>query len=966
MAGKGIHLKGIKAVGRTDTISCALSVRKRDGRQVNFEIERVQKAVENAFRAEHGEPDEQPLPEPIQADVAAISAHVQSLAGNAPSGQPVGVEQIQDAVEIELMRLEHFQVARRYILYRTDHARMRAVRQRDDSLLETTDETRPATGLQLKLDNGVQVPFDANRLNQFLRSLPAASESEIDGEEIISEVVRGGFEDMTPRDVARSLVLSARSRIERDPSYDRLAAQLQLAIVYRESIGASQVHDGFMERYRAGFARYIHDGIQHERLHEDLLSFDLERLATAILPERDGQFRYLGIQTLYDRYLIHENGRRIEAPQFMWMRVAMGLAIGEGNERDERAIEFYRLLSSFRFMSATPTLFNSGTRHPQLSSCYLTTIQDDLQAIFKSIGDNAMLSKWAGGLGNDWTNVRATGSLIKTTNGESQGVVPFLKVVNDAAVAVNQGGKRKGAVCAYIEPWHLDFEEFIDLRKNTGDDRRRTHDMHTAAWIPDLFMQRVRDKRPWTLFCPGEVPDLHDLFGAAFRDRYEAYERQAAKGELLQHRTVSAVDLWRKMLTRLFETGHPWVTFKDPSNIRSPQDHAGVVHSSNLCTEILLNTSEDETAVCNLGSINLGAHITHGRLDLELLQSTVECAMRMLDNVIDINFYPTPEARNANLRHRPVGLGLMGFQDALHKLAIPFADDRAAKFADESMEAISYYAILASSRLASLRGTYPSYSDSKWDRDLLPIDTLDLLEQQRGEAVTVNRTQRLDWNHLRKHIAEHGMRNSNCLAIAPTATISTIVGASQSIEPTYKHLYSKSNLSGEFTQITERLVTALKDRDLWDRSMLDELKYHDGVLSAIDRIPDDVKKLFSTAFEIPASALIDAAARRQKWLDQGQSLNLYIAQPSGKAIDSMYTHAWRSGLKTTYYLRSLAATQVEKSTVDVNAHGIQPRWMKSRSQSSEIRVDREHAVTSEQANNRTACSIDEPDCEACQ
>ncbi|MEM9826402.1 MAG: ribonucleoside-diphosphate reductase subunit alpha, partial [Planctomycetota bacterium] len=791
-----------------------------------------------------------------------------------------------------------------------------------------------------------------------LRRCEAASLPEVNIDGIVDEVIRGAFDGMTPDDVTRSLVLSARSRIERDPGYDRLAAELQASIIYRQAIGTTQFAADFETAHRDRFEHYVIEGVRAGRLSKDLRSLDLGRIADALQPSRDRNFRYLGLQTIYDRYLIHIEGRRIETPQYFWMRVAMGLALAETEGREDRVIEFYELLSSFRFTSATPTLFNSGTPHPQLSSCYLTTVQDDLDHIFKSVGDNARLSKWAGGLGNDWTNIRATGARINGTNGESQGVIPFLKIVNDAAVAVNQGGKRKGAVCAYMEPWHLDFVEFLDLRKNTGDERRRTHDMHTAAWIPDLFMQRLQAGGNWTLFSPDEVPDLHDTFGAAFQDRYEHHEAEAAAGRLRQHRTMPATELWRKLLTRTFETGHPWVTFKDPSNIRSPQDHAGVVHSSNLCTEILLNTSPDETAVCNLGSINLGRHIVDGKLDLDLLQTTIRTAMRMLDNVIDINYYPTPEARNANMRHRPVGLGMMGYQDALTELQIPFASQAAVEFADRSMEAISYYALLASSQLAADRGRYESYHGSKWDRGLLPIDTLDLLETERGEPIQVDRTTTLDWQVVRDSIARHGMRNSNCLAIAPTATISTIVGCTQSIEPTYKQLYSKSNLSGEFTQTNHRLVDELKSRGLWNPEMLDALKYYDGSVGEVAQLPAEIKDLFATAFEIEPSWLIAAAAKRQKWIDQGQSLNLYLAAPSGKAIDAMYRLAWQSGLKTTYYLRSLAATQVEKSTVDVNRHGIQPRWMKSQSQSSEIRVDR--------VATPGACSIDDPDCEACQ
>ncbi|WP_436717023.1 ribonucleoside-diphosphate reductase subunit alpha [Roseiconus lacunae] len=936
-------------------------VRKRDGRLVDFEPECVAKAIDKAFRAELNLADQQPLDSAIREDIDSIVGQVAEVATDRDAVEPVTVEQIQDVVEIGLMRREHFRVARRYILYRTEHARIRAIRGEDSRLDSLSIPPRQEQRLFVELEPGVRVPFDTQRIERFLKNCDAASRPEVNVDEIVGEVVRGAFDGMTPDDVTRATVLSARSRIERDPAYDQLAAELQLSIIYRHALGRTQFSTDFESFYRDRFEHYVIEGIRGGRLSDDLRGFDLDRIAEALTPQRDRGFRYLGLQTIYDRYLLHLEGRRIETPQYFWMRVAMGLAINEpGESKTDRAIEFYDLLSSMRFTSATPTLFNSGTPYPQLSSCYLTTVQDDLDHIFKSIGDNARLSKWAGGLGNDWTNIRATGSIIKGTNGESQGVIPFLKIVNDAAVAVNQGGKRKGAVCAYLEPWHLDFIEFLDLRKNTGDDRRRTHDMHTAAWIPDLFMRRLIDGGNWTLFSPDEVPDLHDIYGQLFKERYEHYEAEAAAGRLRQSRTMPAVDLWRKLLTRTFETGHPWVTFKDPSNIRSPQDHAGVVHSSNLCTEILLNTGEDETAVCNLGSVNLGRHIVDGQLDQSLLRSTIETAMRMLDNVIDINYYPTAEAKNANLRHRPVGLGMMGYQDALSALNLPIASEEAVAFADQSMEAISYYAIHASAKLAQERGRYESYSGSKWNRGLLPIDTLELLERERGEAIDVDRSSTMDWEIVRESIARYGMRNSNCLAIAPTATISTIVGCSQSIEPTYKQLYSKSNLSGEFTQTNFLLIDELKSRGLWNPEILDALKYYDGVLGEIEQLPGEIKQRYATAFEIDPSWLIRAASRRQKWIDQGQSLNLYLSAPSGKAIDAMYRLAWSMGLKTTYYLRSLAATQIEKSTVDVNRHGIQPRWMKSQSQSSAIRVDRGDRTPA------AVCSLDDPDCEACQ
>ena len=937
-----------------------MRVKKRNGSETTFDASRVEKAIVKAFRSEFGLTSSQELDTEIHHDIQAIVERIVQAANETRYGAALGVEQIQDSVEIGLMERKHFQVARRYILYRTEHAKLRAVRHQDSPLED--DSIKPEPLPRVEIEPGVQVPFDIERVRRFVASLPESNSSYVNLENLLEEVVKGSFSGMTTDDIARSLVLSARARIEIDPAYDKLAAALQLSIVYRQAIGCAQHEDHFESAYHHRFEHYIIEGIQNERLSAELRSFDLALLAGALKIERDKYFKYLGAQTIYDRYLLQIDGRRIEAPQYFWMRVAMGLALAEpADSRNERAIEFYDLLSSFRYTSATPTLFNSGTCHPQLSSCYLTTVQDDLTHIFKSIGDNAQLSKWAGGLGNDWTNVRAIGSKIRGTNGESQGVIPFLKIVNDAAVAVNQGGKRKGAVCAYLEPWHLDFEEFLDLRKNTGDDRRRTHDMHTAAWIPDLFMQRVRDEGNWTLFCPSEVPDLHEIYGAEFRERYEHYESLAAVGKMSQHRKVKAVDLWRKLLTRLFETGHPWVTFKDPSNLRSPQDHVGVVHSSNLCTEILLNTSEDETAVCNLGSVNLGRHITAGRLDIEQLQRTVQTAMRMLDNVVDINYYPTPEAKNSNARHRPVGLGLMGFQDALHQMEVCYASEEAVEFADQSMEAISYFAILASSELAAERGRYESYEGSKWDRGVLPLDSMKLVAEARGESLDVPADRRLDWAVVRESIAKHGMRNSNCLAIAPTATISTIVGASQSIEPSYKHLYVKSNLSGDFVQVNELFVRAMKDRGLWDQDLVDDLKYHDGSLAEIDSVPQDIKALFASVFEIEPRWLINAAARRQKWIDQGQSLNLYMAKPNGRAINDMYQLAWSKGLKTTYYLRCLAATQVEKSTLDVNRHGIQPKWMKSLSESSSIRVDRVEA-----SPEASTCSIDNPDCEACQ
>jgi ribonucleoside-diphosphate reductase alpha chain len=705
--------------------------------------------------------------------------------------------------------------------------------------------------------------------------------------------------------------------------------------------------------YPQALKSFISRGIELELLAPNLADYDLDRLGEALLPERDLQFSYLGLQTLYDRYFIHSDETRFELPQLFFMRVAMGLATRE-DDKNARAIEFYQLLSSFDYMSSTPTLFNSGTLRPQLSSCYLTTVPDDLHGIYGAIQDNAMLSKFAGGLGNDWTPVRALGAYIKGTNGKSQGVVPFLKVVNDTAVAVNQGGKRKGAVCAYLETWHMDIEEFLELRKNTGDDRRRTHDMNTANWVPDLFMKRVFEDGDWTLFSPNDVPDLHDLYGKAFEERYNHYEEQARTGELKLHKTLKAQALWRKMLGMIFETGHPWITFKDPCNIRSPQQHVGVVHSSNLCTEITLNTSKDEIAVCNLGSVNVPQHIENGELNIDKLRKTVTTAIRMLDNVIDINYYSVDTSENSNMKHRPIGLGLMGFQDALYKVDVSYASEEAVTFADQTMEAISYFAINASTDLAAERGAYSSYDGSLWSQGIFPIDSLNMLIEQRGsDYISVNQDSTMDWDALRGKVAEQGMRNSNVMAIAPTATIANITGVSQSIEPTYQNLYVKSNLSGEFTVVNPHLVRDLKERGLWDKVMVNDLKYYDGSVQAIDRIPADLKAKYATAFEVEPRWLVDAASRRQKWIDQAQSLNLYINNASGKKLDVTYRMAWYNGLKTTYYLRSLAATGTEKSTVNTG-------------QLNAVSQQAAAAAPAQPAPVPAACSLDDPDCEACQ
>ncbi len=931
---------------------------KRDGRAVPFDSNRIYKAIEKAFCAELTLDEGGKLDQVTQRRVDEITdTVVQEALQRSAEGERIEVESIQDAVERHLMKHGDYAVARRYIVYREDRKKARALRG------DTDAQGAALAEMFVHLPDGTRERLSSQRVRKTLSEACLGLEETVALDQMEHESLQSLYDGITPSEIAKATIFAAKARIERDPAYSYVAARLLLNVIYSEVLPDTVEVGSAATVHRTHFKHYLAEGVELERLAPALLEFDLDQLADALDIDRDRQFTYMGLQTLYDRYLIHSNQRRIETPQYFWMRVAMGLAANEGEHKNERAVEFYDILSRFLFTSSTPTLFNAGTLHPQLSSCYLSTIDDDLEHIFKVIGDDARLSKWAGGLGNDWSNVRATGGYIKGTNGTSQGVIPFLKVANDTAVAVNQGGKRKGAMCAYLETWHLDIEDFLELRKNTGDERRRTHDMHTANWIPDLFMKRVAEESHWTLFNPSDVPDLHHLYGKAFEERYLEYEAKAERGELRQHKRIEAQVLWRRMLSMLFETGHPWITFKDPSNVRSPQDHMGVVHCSNLCTEILLNTSPEETAVCNLGSINLAAHTTEHGLDEELLAGTVRTAVRMLDNVIDINFYPTVEARNANLRHRPIGLGIMGFQDALFKQDFSYASDEAVTFADRSMEMVSYYAILASTELARERGHYPSHPGSKWSRGLLPMDTLASLVEERGGDVDVDRSHTMDWDMVRAAVKEHGMRNSNTMAIAPTATISNITGVTQSIEPTYKHLFAKSNLSGEFTWVNTFLVDDLKALGLWDAEMVDDLKYFDGSLAEIERIPDRVKRKYQTAFEIEPRWLIECASRRQKWIDMGQSLNLYLGTPSGKMLNEMYFLAWRKGLKTTYYLRSLGATQVEKSTVDINRRGIQPRWMKNKSASSNVQVHRDEA---EAAAMPKACSIADPDCEACQ
>jgi ribonucleoside-diphosphate reductase alpha chain len=915
---------------------------RRNGSVVQFEPAKIALALTKAFIAVTG-----------QQGTASTSLHdkvvqltsqaVKGLMRNKPDGGAIPIEDIQDQVELALMRAGEHEAARAYVLYRERRAQERAA--------------HPAVNqvkLHVVMPDGTRVLLDVPALRERIDAA-AHGLSDVDVAAILSETLKNVYDGVHLDELNKAAILASRALIEKDPAYDYVTARLLLETIRLEVLGEPVSQSEMATRYPAYFAGYIQKGIDAELLDTRLAAFDLVRLGQALKAERDAQFNYLGLQTLYDRYFLHIDDVRIEMPQAFFMRVAMGLALNE-KDREARAIEFYDVLSSFDFMSSTPTLFNSGTRHSQLSSCYLTTISDDLEGIYDGIKENALLSKYAGGLGNDWTQVRALGSHIKGTNGKSQGVVPFLKVVNDTAVAVNQGGKRKGAVCAYLETWHADIEEFLDLRKNTGDDRRRTHDMNTANWIPDLFMKRVMAAGEWSLFSPSETPDLHDLYGTAFEKRYAEYEAMGMRGELKVFKRIPALTMWRKMLSMLFETGHPWITFKDPCNIRSPQQHVGVVHSSNLCTEITLNTNEREIAVCNLGSVNLAAHLTAGgQLDVTKLQRTIRVGMRMLDNVIDINFYPVEKARNSNLAHRPVGMGIMGFQDALHLQRIPYASDEAVFFADMSMELVAYFAYQASSELAEERGRYPSYAGSLWDRGILPFDSLELLAAERGGYLEVDRSFRLDWDALRARVKQHGMRNSNCLAIAPTATISNIVGVAASIEPTFQNLYVKSNLSGEFTVVNEHLVRDLKAAGLWDDLMVSDLKYFDGSLARIDRIPAELKAIYATAFEIDPKWLVEAASRRQKWIDQAQSLNIYMAGASGKKLDELYKLAWVRGLKTTYYLRTLAASSAEKSTGsggELNAVPTAP-----------VAHAAEEAVP---ASDVKFCSIDNPDCEAFQ
>jgi ribonucleoside-diphosphate reductase alpha chain len=924
---------------------------RRNGAVVSFEPSKIAVALMKAFLAVHG--TQGAASASVRETVDTLTqAVVKALMRSRPGGGTFHIEDVQDHVELGLMRSGHHEVARAYVLYRERRAQERA---------HQAEVSKPTEATLHVMDGGQRVPLDLQRLQNLIEAACTGLGKDVKADPIVAETKRNLYDGVPMEEVYKASILAARTLIEKDPDYTYATARLLLHTIVKEVMGEEVPATEMGARYADYFPQFIKKGVQNELLDERLLQFDLVRLGAALKPERDLQFDYLGLQTLYDRYFLHVRKTRIELPQSFFMRVAMGLSLNE-IDREARAIEFYEVLSSFDFMSSTPTLFNSGTLRSQLSSCYLTTVPDDLDGIYESIKENALLSKFAGGLGNDWTRVRALGAHIKGTNGESQGVVPFLKVVNDTAVAVNQGGKRKGAVCTYLETWHLDIEEFLELRKNTGDDRRRTHDMNTANWIPDLFMKRVMEKGEWSLFSPNDVPDLHDRFGADFERAYVAYEEKAARGEIKPYRKVPATDLWRKMLSMLFETGHPWITFKDACNVRSPQQHAGVVHSSNLCTEITLNTSDTETAVCNLGSINLLRHVKDGDIDRAKLQKTIATAMRMLDNVIDINYYAVKKARDSNMRHRPVGLGVMGFQDALYELRIPYASSEAVAFADRSMEAVCYYAYWASTELARERGKYASFKGSLWDQGILPPDTLQLLSTERGGYVDVDRSSTMDWNALRDKIAADGMRNSNCVAIAPTATISNIIGVDASIEPCFGNLSVKSNLSGEFTVINSYLVKDLKRLGLWDDVMVMDLKHFDGSLRPIDRVPQDVKALYATAFEVEPLWLVEAAARRQKWIDQAQSLNIYMAGASGKKLDDTYKLAWLRGLKTTYYLRTTSATQAEKSTGrtgQLNAVAVGGN-------DTSLRAAEPVQAMPEPATDVKFCAIDDPGCEACQ
>ncbi|MBI2548071.1 ribonucleoside-diphosphate reductase subunit alpha [Candidatus Woesearchaeota archaeon] len=934
-----------------------LKVVKRTGEIVDFDVVRIRNALLKAVRAVAAKIS----PEELDLLVKTITEEIESRFTDFYPN----VENIQDVVEKHLVKAGWYEVAKAYILYRSERQKERE--QQKEQVMQRAKLGK----LTVQKRDGKQVLFNLTKLRKSLERASKGYEHDVDLTSIEKEVIKNIYDQIPTGELAKAIVLASTAFIERDPAYNKVAARLFLQKLYKEVFDQSMEEGQLHALYQEAFVRGIQEAVASEIMDKQLLSFNLETLAQGLKPERDDFFTYLGLQTLYERYFVTCNNKKLELPQSFWMRVAMGLALHEPR-KEAAALSFYEALSSLRVVSSTPTLFHSGLAHPQLSSCYLTTINDDLSHIFKCIGDNAQLSKWSGGLGNDWTNIRATGADIQSTKVESQGVVPFLKIANDVTVAINRSGKRRGATCAYLETWHLDIEDFLDLRKNTGDERRRTHDMNTANWIPDLFMKRVIAHQDWTLFSPHEVPDLHHSYGRAFEQKYTAYEQQAKEGKIKRFKVIPAQQLWRKMITMLFETGHPWMTFKDPCNVRSPQDHVGVVHSSNLCTEITLNTSAEETAVCNLASINLARHVEKGRLDKELLGQTIAMTLRMLDNVIDINFYPTQEAKQANLRHRPVGLGVMGLQDVLFMLDLPFDNEEAVRFADELFEFISFHAILASSLLAKERGTYASYKGSKWDRGIFPIDSLQLLEQERGVAIEVPKDTTLPWEKVREHVQKYGMRNSNTMAIAPTATISNIAGCFPCIEPIYKNIYVKANISGEFTIVNTYLVEDLKKLHLWNQEMLELLKYYDGNLQMIAGIPEHLKEKYKEAFTIDPHWIIRHAAVRQKWIDQSQSVNIFYKGTSGRELHDIYLYAWRMGLKTTYYLRSLGASQIEKSTLDAAKYGFTQKREYKALASETSQQEEEGLAMQEGVKSTTAekapkvCSLNDPHCEACQ
>lgn len=934
-------------------------IKKRNGVIVDFDAAKIITAIQKAFLTVRGNFDAE--------KISTITDHVLGEIAVIFKTKIPAVENIQDLVEKELMQQGFFDVAKHYILYRYEHTKVREEKKKE--VLEKIEKN----DLTITKRSGAKEAFSLDKLRRSLSYAVAGLEKSVDAETIVNQCRLELYEGIKTVDLGKALIMTVRAMIEQDPAYSKVAARLLLSINYKDTIGADRIDFKNLEaQYREAFIRNIKKGVEIERLDPRLLSFDLEALSRALVIERDDLFVYLGLQTLYDRYFVtdHDTKQVLETPQMFWMRIAMGSALLEKNKL-ENTIKFYEIMSKLLYTPSTPTLFHAGTPKPQLSSCYLNTVSDSLENIFKTYADNSQLSKWSGGIGTDWTNIRGTGAFIQGTGVESQGVIPFLKISNDVTVAINRSGRRRGAACVYLETWHYDIEAFIELRKNTGDERRRTHDMNIANWIPDLFMKRIGEDGDWTLFSPEEVPDLHHIYGKKFDDKYTKYERMADAGQIKLFKRMKARDLWKKMLAMLFETGHPWVTFKDPSNIRSPQDHAGVIHNSNLCTEITLNNSEEETAVCNLGSLNFAKFVINGKFDVALVKNVVETSMRMLDNVIDICYYPTEDARRSNFRHRPVGLGIRGFQDALYLQGINFDSEECVRFADSSMEVVSYYAILGSSKLAEERGSYSSYRGSKWDRNILPLDTLDLLEKERGRAIDVDRSSTLDWNVVRESIREHGMRNSNCLAIAPTATTANIVGCIPTIEPIYKNIYVKSNQAGDFIVINPYLVEDLKKLNLWDFEMIGKIKYHDGSIAAINEIPEALRAKYKEVFEINPKWLIRSAAYRGKWIDQSQSLNVYFRGTSGKDLSDVYMYAWEMGLKTTYYLRTLAASQVEKSTVNTTDYG-STHNRKIETSATNIPAPTAMAVAASVAADKTpasvlkACAIDDPTCESCQ